>query len=72
MFAVYQLNPITIAVECFHYAFWLPDDGQAARGSPPESRHPCGYRLGLWSRLPSLFLGQWTFRRLEGRFAQEL
>ena len=22
--AVYQLNPITVAVELFHWAFWLP------------------------------------------------
>ena len=23
-FAIYQANPITVGVELFHYAFWLP------------------------------------------------
>jgi ABC-2 type transport system permease protein len=67
---VYQLNPITIGVEAFHYAFWLPTtDGSA--GTPPNL-------LSLWIpvgvvvSLLILLLGQWTFHRLEGRFAQEL
>lgn len=69
-FSVYQANPITVGVELFHYAFWYPTtDGSSPM--PPDL-------LGLW--LPVglvvsilvLALGQFTFRRLEGRFAQEL
>lgn len=69
-FTVYQLNPITVGVEAFHYAFWLPTtDGHWAL--PP-------HLLSLWIPLAlfvsaaTLLLGQLTFRRLEGRFAQEL
>ncbi|NUU31073.1 ABC transporter permease [Arthrobacter sp. C9C5] len=69
-FAVYQANPITVGVELFHYAFWYPTtDGSAPM--PPDL-------LGLWFPVGLvvsvlvLALGQFTFRRLEGRFAQEL
>ena len=69
-FHIYQLNPITVGVETFHFAFWLPTtDG--AEAIPP-------HLLSLW--LPVglaisglvLVIGQLVFRRLEGRFAQEL
>ena len=30
-FSVYQLNPITIAVELFHHAFWLPTTDQGRK-----------------------------------------
>ncbi len=67
---IYQTNPVTIGVEAFHYAFWLP----TTDGAEPVPPH----LLSLW--IPAgliisflvLALGQWTFRRLEGRFAQEL
>lgn len=69
-FAVYQANPITVGVELFHYAFWFPTtDGFSPM--PPDL-------LGLWFpfglvvSVLVLALGQFTFRRLEGRFAQEL
>ena len=69
-FNLYQLNPITVAVETFHYAFWLPTtDG--AEAIPP-------HLLSMWIPIALaisaavLLLGQLVFRRLEGRFAQEL
>ena len=69
-YSVYQVNPITVGVESFHYAFWLPTtDGSA--GIPP-------HLLNIWMpvavvvAVAVLLLGQLTFRRLEGRFAQEL
>jgi ABC-2 type transport system permease protein len=69
-FTVYQVNPITVAIEAFHYAFWLPTtDGSAAL--PPNLLSlwiPVGFAISA----AVLVLGQWTFRRLEGRFAQEL
>ncbi|MCQ1949493.1 ABC transporter permease [Arthrobacter sp. zg-Y859] len=69
-FNLYQLNPITVGVEAFHFAFWLPTtDG--AEAIPP-------HLLSLWIPIALvisaavLLVGQLVFRRLEGRFAQEL
>ena len=71
-FTVYQLNPMTVAVEVFHWAFWLPTDGRQRSVMPagPADASGCPWRCS--SLLAVLFLGQLTFRRLEGRFAQEL
>ncbi|MGX1160378.1 ABC-2 type transport system permease protein [Arthrobacter sp. SLBN-100] len=71
----YQLNPMTIAVELFHAAFWFPTDAvQKARESAPLPEHLISLWLpvGLLIAAFFLFLGQTVFRRLEGRFAQEL
>jgi ABC-2 type transport system permease protein len=69
-FAVYQANPITVGVELFHYAFWYPTtDGAAAM---PPNLFSLWLPVGLVISLVVLGLGQLTFRRLEGRFAQEL
>ena len=70
---IYMLNPITQAVELFHYAFWYPITTPAAATDialPPM--------LGintLWTFLivlATVVIGQTVFRRLEGRFAQAL
>lgn len=69
-FNIYQLNPITVGVEAFHFAFWLPTtDG--AEQIPP---HLLSFWLpvGLAVSAAVLLMGQLVFRRLEGRFAQEL
>lgn len=70
VFTLYQLNPLTIGVETFHFAFWLPTtDGMMA--IPP-------HLLSVWLPIALavsaavLLLGQLVFRSLEGRFAQEL
>lgn len=70
VFNLYQLNPLTVGVETFHFAFWLPTtDG--AEAIPP-------HLLSLWIPVALaisalvLLLGHLVFRRLEGRFAQEL
>jgi ABC-2 type transport system permease protein len=69
-FSIYQLNPMTTAVETFHYAFWLPTtDGSA--GIPPHLLS-LWIPVGLVVSAAVLLWGQLTFRRLEGRFAQEL
>jgi len=67
--ALYQVNPLTSVVEIFHWVFWAPTvSGVVAM--PP--------RFGLFVviagalTLATLVLGQLTFRRLDGRFAQEL
>lgn len=66
---IYLLNPITAGVELFHYAFWYPVT-DTDLPLPPD----LGWNA-LWSFLISavtLFIGQAVFRRLEGRFAQDL
>lgn len=66
---IYLLNPITVGVELFHYAFWYPVTDTDLR-LPPD----LGW-ASLWAFLISvltLFIGQAVFRRLEGRFAQDL
>ncbi|SKB76520.1 ABC-2 type transport system permease protein [Arthrobacter sp. 49Tsu3.1M3] len=69
-FALYQANPITVGVELFHYAFWYPTtDGSAAM---PPNLFSLWLPVGMIISLVVLALGQLTFRRLEGRFAQEL
>ncbi|HET6303087.1 ABC transporter permease [Microbacterium sp.] len=66
---VYLLNPITQAVELFHYAFWYPVTSTDLPLPPDLALNT------LWTFLISiatLLLGQAVFRRLEGRFAQDL
>jgi ABC-2 type transport system permease protein len=77
---IYQLNPLTSAVELFHYAFWYASAGRPAtlpQGNGVEyltvPEHM--WALGAGALMISLFFvafGQWAFHRLEGRFAQEL
>jgi ABC-2 type transport system permease protein len=69
LFVLFRLNPLTPAVELFHYALWFPLDPVGAAPLP-----------GLWFytaiacvvALIVLAFGQFVFRRLEGRFAQDL
>lgn len=71
MLEIYMLNPITQAVELFHFAFWNPV-------TPDDPALPLPPMLGintLWTSLiaiASILIGQTVFRRLEGRFAQDL
>lgn len=66
---VYMLNPITQAVELFHYAFWYPI-------TPTDLPMPPMLGINtLWTFvivIATLAIGQSVFRRLEGRFAQDL
>jgi ABC-2 type transport system permease protein len=66
---LYMLNPITQAVELFHYGFWY-----AVADSPLMLPPALGINT-LWAFvivLATLLIGQSVFRRLEGRFAQDL
>ncbi|MFB7884237.1 ABC transporter permease [Microbacterium sp. NPDC056057] len=66
---LYMLNPITQAVELFHFAFWYPIT---------ETTLPLPPMLAintLWTTLitiATVAVGHIVFRRLEGRFAQDL
>lgn len=67
---LYMLNPITQGVELFHYAFWRPVTDVALSELPPNLAWNT-----LWTFLiavGTLLIGQQVFRRLEGRFAQDL
>lgn len=71
---IYQMNPLTIAVELFHFAFWKPTtsaDTDPMTLVPPDL-FGLWLPIGLVTALAVILLGQYTFRRLEGRFAQEL
>lgn len=75
-FFLYQLNPLTAAVELFHYAFWYgATDRPELLG---DGFAPIPDYLWAWGgaavviSLLVVAAGQSTFRRLEGRFAQEL
>lgn len=66
---LYLLNPITQAVELFHFAFWYPITDTALLLPPNLAMNT------LWTFLVTavvLWVGQAAFRRLEGRFAQDL
>ncbi|MBS1906024.1 MAG: ABC transporter permease [Actinobacteria bacterium] len=67
---LYLLNPITQGVELFHYAFWRPTVADPIIPIPPG----LGWNT-LWTFLiavATVLIGQMVFRRLEGRFAQDL
>jgi ABC-2 type transport system permease protein len=73
-FWVYQLNPMTVAVEVFHWAFWEPTlkaDQMVADTMPPDLL-TVWLPVAMLVTLAVLFLGQQTFRRLAIHFAQEL
>lgn len=77
---LYMLNPITQGVELFHYAFWRPaSEGVVSAagyaGDPLPPLPPDLAMNTLWTALiavATLWLGQLVFRRLEGKFAQDL
>jgi len=66
---LYQANPLTAAVELFHYCFWFPATDETAAVLPNLGWIGLG-ALGLSALV--LVLGQATFRHLDGQFAQEL
>ncbi|MBD3690086.1 ABC transporter permease [Nanchangia anserum] len=69
LMTVYNLNPLTPAVELFHYGFWSATEGI----TDPVPPH-----LVMWSVIALavsflfLVIGEATFRHFDGRFAQEL
>jgi ABC-2 type transport system permease protein len=69
LFVLYRLNPVTPAVELFHYGIWYPLDPVGAQLLPDM-----WVFAGIALAVAALFtvIGQTVFRRLEGRFAQDL
>lgn len=68
LFHLYMVNPMTTAVELFHNVFWLPLEPDALR--PEHLLLNAG--IGLVLALVTLLIGQLTFRKMEGNFAQHL
>jgi len=66
---VYQLNPITAAVNLFHAGFWYPTTAGAGELTPDLWLYAL---IALAVAAVILGIGQFVFRRLEGRFAQDL
>jgi ABC-2 type transport system permease protein len=72
---LYLANPLTVAVQLFQRAFWFPGAQSAPDNLAVEQLIPDLFLRGGVALVLScgvLVLGQLVFRRLEGRFAQEL
>lgn len=68
LFHIYMSNPMTVAVEMFHDAFWLPLAPESVR---PEALLTYAL-IGAGITIATLLVGQLVFRKLEGSFAQKL
>jgi len=66
---LYMLNPLTSAVELFHSAFWYPTTSETS-DRPEHLWLLAG--ISVVVAIVTLVIGQLVFRRLEGRFAQDL
>jgi len=71
IFHIYMTNPVTIAVQMFHEAYWGPVVGeQDTLGWPPAFGYYILAAVGII--IVMLVVGQLIFRRLERNFAQDL
>jgi ABC-2 type transport system permease protein len=69
---LYFMNPLTVAVELFHYGFWAPTVPHLGNWSIPPHLFTLWTPVALVVSALLLVLGDWVFRRHEGHFAQEL
>ncbi|KJL41224.1 ABC transporter permease [Microbacterium trichothecenolyticum] len=69
VFTLYRLNPLTPAVELFHYGLWYPLQPTGAQPLPDLWLFTA---IAFAISVAMLTIGQLVFRRLEGRFAQDL
>ncbi|MDO4791931.1 MAG: ABC transporter permease [Buchananella hordeovulneris] len=71
LWQLYQFNPLSVAVELFHYGFW-----QSERTVEVLPALPPNMMTHVWVAvavaLVSLVAGELYFRRADSRFAQEL
>ena len=68
LFNIYMVNPVTATVELFHDAFWLP----IAQGEPRPDHIMLNAVIALGIAILTLVIGQLTFKKMEGTFAQNL
>lgn len=69
---LYFLNPLTVAVELFHYGFWHPTVTSGGTWEIPPHLFSVWTPVALVISVAFLVLGDVVFRRFEGNFAQEL
>lgn len=69
---VYMLNPLTVAVELFHYGFWLPTAPAHGDYGVVPQLFSVWTPVALGISLALVYVGDVVFRRHEGHFAQEL
>jgi ABC-2 type transport system permease protein len=69
-FGLYQANPLTVAVELVHRGVWAQASAGNAATLPPGLASRTGVAFAVAVAL--VVLGQWIFRRMSDRFAQEL
>lgn len=69
LFQLYALNPITVAVELFHYGIWHALNPANGETLPSMWVHAL---IAVAISVLILVIGEAVFRRLEGRFAQDL
>ncbi|MFV0320214.1 MAG: ABC transporter permease [Microbacterium sp.] len=75
LFDVYSWNPLTVAVELFHQAFWAGTVPAPDAGMPDPSILPnfgTSLLVATVICVGLIFLGQATFRHFERTFAQDL
>ncbi len=73
LMGVYLANPLTVAVELFHFGFWQPTALDAPTyWTPPPHLFSFWTPVALGISLGMVLLGQWVFRQFESKFAQEL
>lgn len=68
LYNLYMVNPMTAAVELFHTAFWLPLAPDSARPTDIVLHTAIAAAIAAFT----FVIGQLTFRKLEGSFAQNL
>lgn len=68
LYHLYMVNPVTVAVELLHDVFWLP----IAPGSERPEGLLINAAIGGGIAIVTLIIGQMTFRKMEGTFAQHL
>lgn len=73
-FFLYMLNPVTVAVEIFHWAFWSPtlNAEQSALVSMPPDLLSVWFPAAFGIAAVILAIGQIVFMKLSVHFAQEL
>lgn len=69
LYFIYQINPLTAGVELMHAGFWFPTT-ESTPAMNPSLWTTSFIALGI--SLTVLVIGQIVFRKLEGRFAQDL
>ena len=76
VFNVFMINPLTVAVELFHYGFWHPTLRPEDLALPASQVVPQLFSfwtpIAIGISLLTVLIGDLLFRKFEGNFAQEL